>query len=137
MSDQQYSNSDSNSITPSLRPRSALQSPNGCGALLITTKVDAVCSKIHRRDLAFRLLDLPPKIRLQIYRFAIGYRTLHVRSTNEIDRPYRNVSRFLHWKYFVCKCDVATHPTLSEYAVGRNWAGDVDDNTAVDTSTGG
>ncbi|KAJ0425016.1 hypothetical protein BJY00DRAFT_308900 [Aspergillus carlsbadensis] len=81
---------------------------------------------IHRRDLAFRLLDLPPEIRLQIYRFAIGYRTLHVRWTDEIDRPYqaRYIPRIHRWKYFVCKCGGATHPTRSEYAVGAIWAGD-------------
>jgi hypothetical protein len=37
-----------------------------------------------------------------------------------------------YWKYFVCKCNIATDPIRSEYAVGDIWAGGV----SLDTGNG-
>jgi hypothetical protein len=65
-----------------------------------------------------------------IYRFILGYRTLHMRqpSNKEVQqRPDEDWAQGrLDWAYFVCKCGPAAHGTLSEYAVGQIWAGDAD-----------
>ncbi|KAL2870574.1 uncharacterized protein BJX67DRAFT_242535 [Aspergillus lucknowensis] len=80
---------------------------------------------LQKEGLAFRLLDLPLELRRMIYRFAFGYRVLHITFHREEHPEYYRVYRN-YWRYAVCKCDVATHPTLSEFAVGEIWAGDAD-----------
>ncbi|KAJ0425015.1 hypothetical protein BJY00DRAFT_227079 [Aspergillus carlsbadensis] len=94
----------------------------------------------NRTSAPFRLLDLPAEIRHMIYRFAIGYRTLHVRRPNEREIYRRPHSEWeegkLDWAYFVCRCGPPAHATRSEYAVGQIWAGDIDDNATVDVMTG-
>jgi hypothetical protein len=55
-----------------------------------------------------RFLTLPPEIRLLIYEYALGYRTIHIERGED-----------LGWHYFVCRGEKGTH---SELAVGEVWA---------------
>ncbi|KAL2825250.1 hypothetical protein BJY01DRAFT_160279 [Aspergillus pseudoustus] len=57
-------------------------------------------------------LDLPPEIRILIYRFVFGYRTIHVRQVHR-----------RRWRYTICKCP-HVESSGSEYTMGRIWAGD-------------
>ncbi|KAL3460899.1 hypothetical protein BJX64DRAFT_289838 [Aspergillus heterothallicus] len=86
---------------------------------------------ILRKSQAFRFLDLPADIRMLIYRFVFGYRTIHIRYTSQEDRMYRTGDPVACWRYFVCKCDVAAHPDRSEYAMGQIWAGDASDEESM------
>ncbi|KAL2831718.1 hypothetical protein BDW59DRAFT_157683 [Aspergillus cavernicola] len=78
---------------------------------------------LQRKGFSFRLLDLPFEVRQLIYRFALGYRTIHVEYFRKVHPEYYQV-HWHYWKYFVCKCDVATSAPRSEYAVGEIWAGE-------------
>ncbi|KAL2847585.1 hypothetical protein BJX68DRAFT_239369 [Aspergillus pseudodeflectus] len=56
-----------------------------------------------------RLMALPPEIRLLIYEYVLGHRTIHIERGEDIG-----------WHYFVCRGENGTH---SELAVGEIWAG--------------
>ncbi|KAL3485998.1 hypothetical protein BJX62DRAFT_242414 [Aspergillus germanicus] len=56
-----------------------------------------------------RFLTLPPEIRLLIYEYVLGFRTIHIECGVDIG-----------WHYFVCRGENGTH---SDLAVGEIWAG--------------
>ncbi|KAL4883159.1 hypothetical protein BJY04DRAFT_27709 [Aspergillus karnatakaensis] len=79
---------------------------------------------IYRRDQHFRFLDLPFEIRQLIYRFALGYRAIHiVHGLREDIRVLwqRSKPPGHRWQYFICKCDVASSERYSEYATAQAW----------------
>ncbi|KAL3441842.1 hypothetical protein BJX65DRAFT_287898 [Aspergillus insuetus] len=63
-------------------------------------------SRISREE--SRFLTLPPEIRLLIYEYVLGYRTVHIETGEDIG-----------WHYFVCRGENGTH---FELAVGEVWA---------------
>jgi hypothetical protein len=73
-----------------------------------------------------------------IYRFVLGYQTIHVRLPNdrpEQPRPYEEwTDKGRVWKYSICRCKPPAHPTRSEYAIGQIGAGDVVDETTSTAS---
>jgi hypothetical protein len=56
-----------------------------------------------------RFLALPSEIRLLLYEYVLGYRTIHIERGEDI-----------RWHYFVCR---GKNGTRSELAVGGVWAG--------------